>query len=143
MRLAKQTDLALRILIQLAVMPEGATLPAIAAANAQSVNHMKKIAARLAHAGLLKPTRGRTGGYRLGRAPERIGVGEVVRLIEPDFAVVDCFQPSGDRCRILGACGLVAMMAEATRAFLAALDRYTLADAVRRPAALRDLLAVG
>lgn len=143
MRLAKQTDLALRILIQLAVMPEGSTLPAIAAANAQSFNHMKKIAARLARAGLVKPTRGRAGGYKLGRAPDAIGIGEVVRLMEPDFAVVECFQPSAERCRILGACGLVAMMTEATQAFLAALDRYSLTDAARRPVALRELLAVG
>ena len=141
-RLAKQTDLALRILIQLAVMPEGASLPAIAAANAQSVNHMKKIAVRLARAGLLTPTRGRAGGYRLSRAAEEIGIGEVVRLMEPDFAVVECFQPAAERCRIVGACGLVAMMSEATEAFLAVLDRHTLGDAARRPAALRSLLAV-
>ena len=68
-------------------------------------------------------------------------VGEVVRKIEPDFAVVECESPTG-HCRIAPCCVLRSAMREAVRAFLQKLDQYTLGDLLRPKPKLRRLLGV-
>ncbi|ESX71614.1 MULTISPECIES: hypothetical protein [unclassified Mesorhizobium] len=39
----------------------------------------------------MKAVRGRSGGLALGRSREKFRIGDVVRLTEPDFALVECF----------------------------------------------------
>jgi Rrf2 family transcriptional regulator, nitric oxide-sensitive transcriptional repressor len=60
-----------------------------------------------------------------------------------NLALVECFQPgSHGACRIEAACDLARVLDEALRAFLSVLDRYTLADVVRRRTALRQVLKI-
>jgi Rrf2 family transcriptional regulator, nitric oxide-sensitive transcriptional repressor len=66
-------------------------------------------------------------------------VGEVVRTMEPDFAVVEC-ETSTDGCRIAPSCVLRVAMREAVRAFLEKLDQYTLEDLLRPRSKLQRLL---
>jgi Rrf2 family nitric oxide-sensitive transcriptional repressor len=53
-------------------------------------------------------------------------VGAVVRQTEEDLALVECF--AGQACAITAPCRLRHVLGEALGAFLAVLDRYTLAD---------------
>jgi Rrf2 family transcriptional regulator, nitric oxide-sensitive transcriptional repressor len=89
----------------------------------------------------LQTVRGRNGGLRLGKTPDHIVVGEVVRTMEPDFAVVECENPTG-YCKIAPSCVLRSAMREAVRAFLTKLDEYTLEDLLRPKSRLRTLLGV-
>ena len=82
--------------------------------------------------GFVEVRPGRAGGILLARSPSEISVGQVVRHLEPDFNVVECFDPQTNSCPIAPACGLVGVLNEATRSFLATLDKYTLADLIRR-----------
>jgi Rrf2 family transcriptional regulator, nitric oxide-sensitive transcriptional repressor len=66
-------------------------------------------------------------------------VGEVVRKLEPDFAVVEWENPTG-YCRIASCCTLRSAMREAVQAFLEKLGQYTLEDLVRPKRKLRQLL---
>ena len=137
MRLTLHTDLAFRTLIHLGLRP-GVRVQTeeIAAAWRISSNHLDKVVQRLAAAGFIETRRGRGGGLMLARAPEAIGLGEVVRRTEEDLALVACFGASGDpcddsageRCVLAGACRLQAALGEALAAFLGVLDRMTLAD---------------
>jgi Rrf2 family nitric oxide-sensitive transcriptional repressor len=88
-----------------------------------------KVANKLASRGYIESTRGSGGGIWLGCAPESIVVGRVIRDMEPDFGLVECFRPE-NRCVITPACALPRMLDEALKAFLSVLDRYTLADLV-------------
>jgi Rrf2 family transcriptional regulator, nitric oxide-sensitive transcriptional repressor len=106
-----------------------------------SKNHLMKVAYQLGQAGYLETVRGRNGGLRLGKAPSQIVVGEVVRKMEPDFAVVECQNPAG-YCRITPSCVLRSAMREAVQAFLGKLDQYTLEDLLRPKSKLRHLLGV-
>jgi Rrf2 family nitric oxide-sensitive transcriptional repressor len=106
-----------------------------------SKNHLMKVAYQLGQAGYLETIRGRNGGLRLGKASSQIVVGEVVRKIEPDFAVVECENPEG-YCRIAPCCRLRSAMAKAVQAFLEKLDQYTLEDLLRPKLKLRQLLGV-
>jgi Rrf2 family nitric oxide-sensitive transcriptional repressor len=127
MRLTLHTDYALRVLIYLSMSETGrGTIPEIADAYGISRNHLMKVVHELGRGGFITTTRGRGGGFALARPAGEIVVGDVVRFSEPQLSVVDCAN-----CVINAGCGFTDMFSEATRAFLAVLDRYTIADAGR------------
>ncbi|MEI7713543.1 MAG: Rrf2 family transcriptional regulator [Rhodospirillales bacterium] len=130
MRLTAYTDYTLRTLMYLAVQPEqAATIAGIAATYGISEAHLTKIVHQLGLSGEVATTRGRGGGLRLGKPAEAINLGAVVRRTEPDMDLVPCFGDSGG-CAIDEACVLSGVLRAALDAFLAVLDRYSLADLV-------------
>lgn len=142
-RLTVYTDYGLRLLMYVALKKdELATIQEVADAYGISKNHLMKVAYDLGRHGFLETVRGRGGGLRLGRAPEKIALGDVVRKMEDDFAMVECFAATAPGCRISGPCRLKGVLKEALVAYLAVLDSYTLADLTgRNPALARTLLA--
>lgn len=128
MRLTLHTDYALRVLLHAAARPgDRLSISDTAQAHRISRNHVMKVVNQLANAGLLDTVRGRGGGFTLARPPEAITIGEVVRLTEPDLRPVDCAN-----CVLHPGCGLTPLLGSAVDAFLAELDRQTLADALAR-----------
>jgi Rrf2 family nitric oxide-sensitive transcriptional repressor len=143
MRLTTYTDYSLRLLIYLAVQGGGlATIPEVAESYGISRHHMVKVAHQLGVKGYIETTRGKRGGLRLAKPAREIVVGDVVRSMEPDLGLVPCLQREGPSCRITSSCRLRTAMQEAQRAFLAALDEYTLADLVAKKKPLRELLQI-
>lgn len=143
MRLTLYTDYSLRLLLYLALRPDGrATVAEVATAYGISRNHLVKVAHELGQAGFVAATRGKGGGLVLARPATEVKLGEVVRHTEPDMALVPCFAPLHGPCPITGACGLIGPLEEATQAFLAVLDRYSLAEAARQPGRLRAMLGM-
>lgn len=134
MQLCLFTDYALRVLVYAAARPDARCLTAdVAGAFRISRHHVVKVVNELQHLGYLTTVRGRSGGFTLALPPARIRIGEVVRRTEPTLALVECFDRDTNRCPLAGACGLNGILHEAFDAFLAVLDRYTLADLVARP----------
>lgn len=111
----------------------------IATAYKISKNHLLKVAQSLAHGGYIETVRGRNGGLRLARSPERINIGAVIRDVEEDFTLVECFNAE-NACVISGACRLTSILRKALKAYLAVLDEYSLADLIAQPVALSRLL---
>lgn len=133
MRLTNFTDYALRMLMYAASAGDRLiTIEEAARAFNVSKTHLNKVASTLTRAGFLRAVRGRTGGLTLARRPEAIRIGDVVRLTEPDFALVECFA-TGNRCVLTRACRLSGVLSEAAASFQATLDRHTLADIALRP----------
>ncbi len=129
MRLTSFTDYGLRALMRLAGEPERSfTTDEIAREFRISRHHLIKIVAALANAGIVSTQRGAGGGFRLSRPASKISVGEVVRLLEADQALVECFRPDGGDCVITPNCRLKKKLATARDAFLCELDRSTLAE---------------
>ena len=145
MRLTVYTDYALRLLMYVALKNEGlVTIQEVAGAYGISRNHLMKVAYDLGRFGFLETVRGRGGGLRLARAPEKIGLGEVVRRMEEDFTLVECFAKDSSNCRIEGTCRLQHVLGDALHAYLDVLDGYSLADLTVRNASLaKRLVAVG
>ena len=140
MRLTTFSDYTLRTLIYLALRPQQlCTIDEIAAAYAISANHLTKVVHQAAQAGDIQSVRGQHGGLRLGRPPEAINLGTVLRRTEPDWDIAMCFG-SGDSCVIQPACALQGVLGSALGAFLAVLDRKTLADIIRPKQRLATLL---
>lgn len=128
MHLTTMTDYAMRLLMYLAQRPDRlCTIAEIAHAHTVSETHLMKVTHQLGLKGWIETLRGKGGGMRLARPPEDIRLGAVVRSIEPDFALVECFA-TGNTCSLTGHCGLAGVLDGAMRGFLAHLDGFTLAD---------------
>lgn len=141
MRLTQWTDYTLRVLMYCAASLERAepvTITEIAEAHGISRSHLTKIVQELAACGWLETTRGRGGGMRLLVSAKDICLGEVVRATETDFAMVECFDPSLNQCRLSQHCKLKSVLNQATQSYLAVLDRITLADLVAPAASDSD-----
>lgn len=128
MRLTTMTDYALRLLMYVGQHPERlCTIAEIAQAHRISEAHLMKVTHQLGRHGWIETLRGKGGGMRLASAPDDINLGEVIRSVEPDFDVVECFA-NGSQCAITGHCRLTGVLEGALRAFMAHLDSCTLAD---------------
>lgn len=142
MRLTAFSDYTLRTLIYLALRPDTlCTIEEIAAAYDISANHLTKVVHQAAQAGEIATVRGQRGGMRLARRADAINIGTVLRRTEPDLDIAPCFG-SGAACAIQPACVLQGVLGDALAAFLAVLDRTTLADLVRPKRRLADLLGL-
>ena len=133
MRLTQWTDYALRVLMYCATHAEreaAPTIAEIAEVHNISRSHLMKIVMELSAKGWLSTTRGRGGGLRLVQAPSQIVVGEVVRQMEEDFTMVECFSTEGRSCTIDGRCRLKGVLADALQAWMRVLDGVTLAELV-------------
>ena len=141
MKLTLHTDYALRMLIYLAANGgRPARVANVAESYGISRNHLLKVALRLGKLGYVATLRGRSGGITLARSPEAINLGEVVRQMEADFALVDCMGSGSGVCAISPACKLKGIVKKALDAFLSIFDEYTLADIAGNHDMLADLL---
>ena len=133
MRLTMMSDYALRVLLFAAAHPERlVTIDETQEIYDISRGHLMKIVGVLAGAGILRSQRGRAGGFTLGLPPDQIRLGDVLRLTEPDFEMVACLAPTST-CAITPFCRLPGIVTEALGAFMAVMDRHTLADLIIHP----------
>ncbi len=157
MRLTNYSDYALRSLIYLAVRPEPETLANIsdiASSYHISKSHLTKIIHQLGQLGYIESVRGKNGGIRLAYEPKDINLGVLIKQIEPDFDLVECFatvrnsnsqKPRTEGlpitfiseednksvgCVITPVCQLKGVFFEALTAFITVLEKYTLADVI-------------
>lgn len=134
MRINRFSDLALRLLMYLGsrAEPMQATVTVRAAASMFNVPyaHLVKVAHQLGQQGFLITSKGAGGGLRLARRAEAITLGEIMRVVEPGDAVVDC---NSQPCPLAGACLLKGALDSAYAAFLDKLDEYSLAEVARTP----------
>lgn len=144
MRLTNYTDYSLRVLIYLAAKPkdERSNISEIAEAYDISRNHLSKVIHELGKCGFILTIRGRGGGIQLAVPPEEINIGKVVRQIEEDFQLVECFADGPSTCVISPVCGLKHVLNRALNAYLSVLDEYTLADIVQNPIEYQKLLGL-
>ncbi|MFE6985484.1 RrF2 family transcriptional regulator [Streptomyces griseus] len=133
MRLTRFTDVALRVLMRLAVAEgqEPPTTREVAATMRVPYTHTAKVVARLQHLGLLDARRGRGGGLTLTSAGHSASIGSLVRELEGPEEVVEC---EGDApCPLRSGCRLRGALRGAQEAFYAALDPITVTDLVAFP----------
>lgn len=133
MKLSLFSDYALRTLMYAAMKEDVFLLDDVTSAYGISRHHLAKVVHSLGKLGYLETRRGRGGGIQLGRAPEDIRLGQLVRAMEDQPVFVECFDAATNTCPINGRCRLKGLLAEALNAFYASLDRYTLRDLVTGP----------
>jgi len=88
-----------------------------------------KVLKKLARAGVVTSQRGAKGGYALARAPQQIGIHEVIEAIEGPIAVTECSDESNESfCEYETSCGVRANWQRINSAVQSALSEITLAE---------------
>ena len=130
MRLNLKTDYALRILIhaaknenRLITSSEVSENYNITQANVtQIVNILKKKA-------YVEVKRGRYGGgFTLAKAADHMRIGDIIKDLEPDMNIVQCFNDEKNTCPIVDHCKLVGFMYSGLTAFIEKMNEKTIAD---------------
>ncbi|MEM7515598.1 MAG: Rrf2 family transcriptional regulator, partial [Planctomycetota bacterium] len=113
MRLNRFADYGLRALIYLGTHERRVTTEEIASAYRISRSHLQKIIRELGRLGVVTMHRGRSGGLELSKAPAEISIGHVLRALDSETRLVECFDPERDQCTISPVCGLKEPLAQA------------------------------
>jgi Rrf2 family protein len=132
--LSQKAKYALRALVLLAEEPSGGPLliSEIAARGPMPKKFLEQILLSLKNKGILQSRKGRGGGYALGRGPENISLGEVIRLLDGPLAPLPCvsvtaYRPCED-CEDERTCGLRLVMMSVREETARILDGTSLAD---------------
>ena len=129
MQLSLHADYSLRVLVYLGANPNRVVrTQEISDAYQISKHHLVRVVQTLAEHEYVRIHSGRSGGITLLREPALVRLGEVVRIAEPNMRLVECFDRKTNTCKIAPVCALKGMLKEALDAFIASLNRYTLAD---------------
>ena len=141
MQLKQFTDYALRVMLFVGrAGNRTCTMAEIATRYNISLEHLRKVVHRLAQLGYLKSARGRGGGICLGRDPATIRIGDVFVAMEGDPNVIDC---DALACVLLPDCSLKSALDRASRAFVASLNKATLADLLNARSMRRQFRSLG
>lgn len=131
MQLTLYTDYSLRVLIYLASKEnELSTIDEIANKFSISRNHLTRVVHKLGEKGVIKTIRGKGGGISLAHLSKDINLGEVIKVMESNFDIVECFHNEKNTCILSPVCSLKRVLYEAREAFFKVLDKKTLADLV-------------
>ena len=99
-----------------------------------SKKYLEQIVSLLMNHGLLKATRGFSGGYQLAEEPSRITAAEVVRATENSLSALACINDE-DACDRLDRCSSLSLWIGLEKVIIDYLQGITLADlAAKEPA---------
>jgi Rrf2 family transcriptional regulator, iron-sulfur cluster assembly transcription factor len=134
LRLTHAADYAVRAMIHIACLPEGAVALRGDVARAYGIpsSFIAKILRRLVRAGVLQSSRGVHGGFALARPASDINLLEVVEAIEGPLALLDCMQEAPG-CRWADACPAHIVWEEVQAGMAESLRRTTLEALVSAP----------
>ena len=142
MKLTRFTDYSLRVLIYLGLKDDNrVTIREISDAYGISRNHLMKVVSLLTRMGYLDARRGPGGGIALARPPCEISLADVIRDMEDDLNLVECFCDGGT-CVIKPMCKLKSALNQALLAYLDTLERYTLLDLLKPRNQLIEVLGM-
>jgi len=129
MQLTRQSEYALKVLLELAHHPFGEVISSKIISERQDIpeDFLKKTIHLLALGGLVSTQRGTMGGVRLARSADQISIADVVTSIEGPVSINPCLSP-GFICPNQEKCTINPVLARAQKAFLDELSKESLAD---------------
>jgi Rrf2 family iron-sulfur cluster assembly transcriptional regulator len=132
MRLSTQSRYGVRAIFDIAYHSEGLETQVKEISRRQGISqrYLEQIFQKLKRAGIVGSKRGPSGGYFLGKKPEEITVGEVVRVTEGGINPVLCVSPedSTQPCGRLGGCVTQIVWNEAGKRLKEYFDSVTIRD---------------
>ncbi len=130
MRFSRSCDFALRVLVRLAMSPNGgATMPILAANLDISYNHLTKIVQKLSHAKIIQTRQGKNGGIHLGLDPASLTLWQIVEVMDGPSRLANCFGPT-EQCRLEPHCTIKNVLHKVQGQMDAVLSNVTLAHMI-------------
>ncbi len=129
MQLTRQSEYAIRTMLELSMLPEGEFMQSrtIAARQELPEQFLNKTVQILARSGLVETRRGMQGGIRLTVKPGEITIADVVAAVEGKIALNPCLA-DGYHCANQPACRVHGILKRAQAAMLAELGKETFAE---------------
>ncbi len=110
MRISAKGEYAAKAVLYLSLKyPQVATIHEVAENHSIPIKYLEHILLLLKKAELLESHRGVRGGYTLKRPPEKISIGEVLRVVDGKFSQSSCIEVDlrgHYACPEINACGL-------------------------------------
>ena len=131
MRLSTRGQYGVRAMVHLALnYDKGATsLREISEKEGISYQYLEQIFMDLRRGSLIKSIRGAKGGYVLVDSPEKVTVGDIIRLLEGPIAPVDCVREGeDDNCEHADRCVSQNVWKKLRDRITEVLDEFTLKD---------------
>jgi len=106
MKIARETDYAIRCLLQMAKRPDGiTTVREISRSRGIPPVFLAKILQKLGRAGIVESVRGARGGFRLSADPAEVTLLRVIEAVEGPLAPSVCLVegnscPQAERCSV-------------------------------------------
>ncbi len=132
MKLSTKTRYGARILIELALKIDQGAVQAGTISSSQkiSVKYLEQILRTLKQAGMVKSVRGPKGGHLLAKDPDKIFLGQIVRLFEGQTDLVACVTSPED-CSMARECLVRDAWQEATSVLYQKLDNISIASLIQ------------
>lgn len=131
MKLSTRGRYGLRAMIDMAQTNDKGPIAThtIAARQGISERYLEQLMVPLKRAGLVKSIRGSQGGYVLGRSPEKITAGDIIRVLEGPIAPVECVsEHNPESCERSDYCVTRILWSKVRTSIAEVLDSYSLAD---------------
>ena len=141
--LSKKAKYAINALVYLSKLQEEGPIAIAQIAEAQNIprKFLEAILLDLRNAGILISRKGKNGGYRLNKLPEKIHMAEVMRLFDGAIALLPCvtymFYERCDECIDEETCGIREVFTEIRNETVEKLKAATLADIIKREQTLK------
>ena len=139
MQLTRETDYALRTMLEVAARPSGELTTTVSISRRRLVPRpfVRKIVPRLAAAGLLESRRGQGGGLTLARPAEDITLLQVVDAVRADTLSVNRCVADPDSCPLVSTCPIHEVCVEMRDRMVDLFGSVRLSDMVARGHELR------
>ena len=133
MRLTTKSRYGTRLILDIAVYGKDKPVPLSDVSSRQniSVKYLEQIIRKLKKAGIVDSCRGPSGGHMLAKSPDKISVGEIVRILEESTVIADCAEQKKKICGVCnraGECLSRWVWVEAGRAMFDCLDKITISS---------------
>jgi len=130
-RINKLTDYAVVLLVDMARSERVRAAHDISAETGVPLPTVAKVMKALVRAGLVRSTRGASGGYVLARGAEHIAVADMIEAVEGPIALTDCVEGAEETCEREVFCPMAGHWNRVNGAVRKALEGVTLADMAR------------
>ncbi len=141
MKITFKSDYALKILLELSLGEKGQLIQMKEIARRQDIpkKFLEQIVLILKGANYINTVRGPRGGISLARDPEKITIGEIIRLIEGTTSPIGCVNETGrETCDFENRCAFRELFLEVNHRINDVVDKTTFADMASRTETIRS-----
>lgn len=133
MKLSTKSTYGLRAILDIALDNKNSAVSIMDISKREdiSVSYLEQLLNRLRREGLVRSVRGPKGGYLLSKKPDKITIGDVVRILEGDISPVYCITPRKDSkniCDRSKSCATKVVWGKLAKAMSDCLESMTIED---------------